>query len=365
MLRRALALAALFAATSAPAQTVRTEVVAKGLVNPWSLAFLPDGRLLVTERPGRLRVVAANGTLSAPVAGLPPVAAANQCGLLEVLPDAQFATNRRLYWSYAEPGEGKTNGLAVARGTLNGERLEGVQVIWRQTPKVASTAHCGGRLAWARDGRLFVTTGDRFSEKDAAPKPDNTLGKVVRIEADGAIPADNPFAKTPAARPDVWSVGHRNIQGAAIHPATGALWITEHGPQGGDELNVSRAGAHYGWPVITYGRNYGTGTAIGEGTEAPGITPPLRHWVPTSIAPSGLTFVTSTRYGQDWQGSLLLGSLRAGALLRLTLDGERVTGEERLLESLHARIRDVRQGPGGWVYLVTDGPDGQILRLLR
>lgn len=356
---------ALFVAATAQAQTLRTEVVARGLVNPWSLAFLPDGRMLVTERPGRLRLVGADGKLSAPLAGLPPVAAANQCGLLEVLPDPGFATNQRIYWSYAEPGEGRANGLAVARGTLKETGVSGAQVIWRQSPKVASSAHCGGKLAWARDGRLFITTGDRFDEKDQAPKPGNTLGKVVRIEADGSIPTDNPLAKTPGAKPEIWSLGHRNVQGAAVHPQTGALWITEHGPQGGDELNISRAGGNYGWPVITYGRNYGIGTRIGEGTEAPGVTPPLRHWVPTSVAPSGLAFITSTRYGKDWQGSLLMGTLRAQTLLRLKLDGERVTGEERLLEDLHARIRDVRQGPDGWVYLVTDAADGQVLRLVR
>ncbi|MCA0175700.1 MAG: PQQ-dependent sugar dehydrogenase [Proteobacteria bacterium] len=365
MRRLATALTALFIAATAQAQTLRTEVVAHGLVNPWSLAFLPDGRMLVTERPGRLRLVAANGTLSAPIAGLPPVAAANQCGLLEVLPDPQFTANQRIYWSYAEPDRERRNGLAVARGTLKDGRLDDVQVIWRQSPKVSSSAHCGGKLAWGRDGRLFITTGDRFSEKDRAPKPDNTLGKVVRIEASGAIPADNPLAKTPGAQPEIWSMGHRNVQGAAIHPVSGALWVTEHGPQGGDELNISRAGANYGWPVITYGRNYGLGTRIGEGTEAPGVTPPLRHWAPTSVAPSGLAFITSPRYGKDWQGSLLVGTLRAQALLRLTLDGERVTGEERLLEDLHTRIRDVRQGPDGWVYLVTDAADGQILRMVR
>lgn len=352
-------------AQATAAVKLKPVTVADGLVNPWSLAFLPDGRMLVTERPGRLRVVAPDGKLSPPVAGLPAVAATGQCGLLEVLPDPKFAENGWLYWSYAEPGErGEGNGTAVARGKFDGSRVSQVQVIFRQLPKVESSAHCGGRLVVARDGQLFVTLGERFSRKDDAQKLDNHLGKVVRISPDGLVPADNPFVKTAGAKPEIWSYGHRNVQGAALHPGTGELWTQEHGPQGGDEVNIDRAGLNYGWPVITYGRNYGTGTRIGEGSEKAGVEPPVHRWAPISIAPSGMAFVTGERY-PGWRGSLVVGALRAEALVRLTLDGNRVTGEERLLANLHERIRDVRQGPDGWLYVVTDNANGRVLRLER
>ncbi|WP_119353112.1 PQQ-dependent sugar dehydrogenase [Azohydromonas sediminis] len=353
------------AALPSAALDVKPVTVARGLQNPWGLAFLPDGRMLVTERPGRLRIVERDGTLGAPLAGLPPVVASGQGGLLDVVLDPKFADNRLVYWSYSEPAtDGNGNSTAVARGRLDGNRLADVQVIFRQQPKVASSHHFGSRLVFAPDGRLFVTLGDRFSRKDDAQTLDNHHGKVVRIEPDGRVPADNPFVGRAGALPEIWSYGHRNIQGAAIHPTTGALWTTEHGPQGGDELNLTEAGKNYGWPVITYGRNYGTGTRIGEGTERADVVAPLRHWVPTSIAPSGMAFVTSDRY-PEWKGSVLIGALRAQALVRLSLDGHRVTGEERLLTNLNARIRDVRQGPDGWIYLLTDSPDGQIVRLQR
>lgn len=359
----ALALPTAHALAQAPS-ALKPVTVARGLVNPWGLAFLPDGRMLVTERPGRLRLVRADGRVSPPLAGLPPVAAEGQGGLLDVAVHPKFADNGLVYWSYSEPGEGNTNGTAVARGKLVGEALQNVQVIFRQQPKVASRHHFGSRLVFARDGRLFVTLGDRFSRKDDAPNPDTHLGKIVRLEDDGRVPADNPFVATPGARPELWSLGHRNVQGASLHPATGALWATEHGPQGGDELNLVTGGRNYGWPLVTYGRNYVSGTRIGEEGPKPGFEAPLRHWVPTSIAPSGLAFLTSERY-PGWQGSLFLGALRGQALLRLTLDGTRVTGEERLLESLGERIRDVRQGPDGWLYVLTDNADGRILRLER
>jgi len=250
----------------------------------------------------------------------------------------------------------------VARGRLDGERLADVQVIFRQAPKLDSRLHCGSRLVFARDGRLFVTLGDRFSAKDEAQNPANHIGKIVRIERDGRVPADNPFVGRAGAAPELWSLGHRNVQGAALHPATGELWAHEHGPQGGDEVNRVRGGLNYGWPLVTYGRNYGIGTRIGEEGPKPGFEPPLRHWVPVSIAPSGMAFLTSDRY-PGWQGSLFVGALRAQALLRLTLDGDRITGEERLLTTLGQRIRDVRQGPDGWLYVVTGGADGQVLRL--
>jgi glucose/arabinose dehydrogenase len=362
----AFALAALLSWTGARAEP-HVVTVAHGLVNPWGLAGLPDGRFLVTERPGRLRVVGTDGKLSAPVSGLPAVAAGGQGGLLDVVLDPAFSSNRLVYWSYAEPGDGDTNGTAVARGRIETEgpspRMTAVQVIFRQQPKVASRLHFGSRLAFAPDGRLFVTLGERFSNKDDAQRLGNHLGKVVRIEADGRVPADNPLVGRPDAKPEIWSWGHRNVQGAAIHPVTGELWTHEHGPQGGDELNVDLPGRNYGWPVITYGRNYVTGTVIGEGTERADVEPPVTYWVPTSVAPSGMAFVTSERY-PGWKGQLLIGTLRAQVLLRLELDGHRVKQETRMLKAIDDRIRDVRQAPDGWIYLLTDNADGRLLRLL-
>jgi glucose/arabinose dehydrogenase len=305
--------------------------------------------------------VAADGRVGEALGGLPPVDSGGQCGLLDVVLDPKFAENGWVYWSYAEAGDGG-NSTAVARGRLQGNRLADVQVIFRQLPKVSSSMHCGSRLVFSRDGRLFVALGDRFSRKDDAQKLDNHLGKVVRIEADGRVPADNPFVGRAGAKPEIWSLGHRNMQGAALHPQSGELWATEHGPQGGDELNVVRAGKNYGWPLITYGRNYGIGTRIGEEGPKPGFEQPLTYWVPVSVAPSGMAFVTSERY-PGWQGSLLIGTLRGQKLLRLTLDGTRVVAEEEQLGRLNARIRDVRQGPDGWLYVLTDSADGQLLRL--
>ena len=339
----------------------RAVVVARGLESPWALAFLPDGRMLVTERTGRIRLVGSDGRLGVALGGTPPVDAVGQCGMLDVAIDPKFAQNRLIYWSYAQPGMAG-NTLAVARGRLEGERLEDVQVIFQQRPEVRSQLHCGSRLAFAPDGRLFIGLGDRYFRKDDAQDPGNTLGKIVRIEPDGRVPADNPFAQRAGARPEIWSLGHRNIQGLALHPLTGELWHTEHGPQGGDELNRIEPGRNYGWPLITYGRNYGTGTRIGEEGPREGFEQPLHHWVPTSIAPSGLAFVTSDRY-PGWKGSLLVGALRGQALHRLSLEGRKVVGEQRLLAALGARIRDVRQGPDGWIYLLTDAASGQILRL--
>ena len=341
---------------------LKAVTVARGLVNPWSLAFLPDGRMLVTERPGRLRFVAADGKLSEPIGGLPPISVGGQCGLLDVLPDPQFKDNGVLFLSYAEGGEGG-NGTAVARARLAGNQLVDLKVIFSQQPKVNSGNHCGGRLVLDRGGRLFVTLGDRFSRKDDAQLGSNHLGKIVRIETDGRVPADNPFVGKPDVKPEIWSLGHRNVQGAALHPVTGELWASEHGPQGGDEINRVRAGLNYGWPLVTYGRNYGSGTRIGEEGPKAGFEQPLRHWVPTSIAPSGMAFLTSERY-PGWQGNLFVGALRGQALVRLTLDGDRVTGEERLFTREALRVRDVRQGPDGLLYLLSGGADGQVLRVL-
>jgi aldose sugar dehydrogenase len=347
----------------AGAQSLRPVTVAKGLVNPWAMAFLPDGRMLVTERAGRMRLVAKNGELSEPLAGLPPVQAGGQGGLLDVVLDPKFAENALVYWSYSEPGDGGHGGnsTAVARARLDGNRLADVQVIFRQQPKFASSLHFGSRLVFGRDGKLFVTLGDRFRRMDDAQTLTTHHGKVVRIEPDGKAPADNPFAKQAGALPEIWSYGHRNLQGAALHPATGELWTHEHGPQGGDEVNVTLPGKNYGWPVITYGRNYGIGTKIGEGTERADVEPAVTTWVP-SIAPSGMAFLTSDRY-PAWKGNLFVGALRAQALVRLQLDGRKVVREERLLTDLNERIRDVRQGPDGLLYVLTDSADGRVIRL--
>ena len=346
-----------------PAQAAEPKAVsvARGLANPWAVAFLPDGRFLVTERAGRLRIVERDGRVGEPVAGLPAVDAGGQCGLLDVVLDPKFDDNAFVYWSYAEAGEGG-NGTAVARGKLQGNRLSDVQLIFRQLPKVPSQLHCGSRLVFARDGRLFVALGDRFSRKEDAQRLDNHLGKIVRIEADGQVPADNPFVATPGAKPEIWSLGHRNVQGAALHPETGELWVSEHGPQGGDELNRVLPGRNYGWPLLTFGRNYGTGTRIGEEGPKPGFEQPLKVWLPVSVAPSGMAFLSSERYA-GWKGNLFLGTLRDESLRRLELDGNRVAGEERLLNRLSARIRDVREGPDGYLYVLTDSADGQLLRL--
>ena len=361
VLRGVVLAAALGLSVAAGAAEPKIVPVARGLANPWAVAFLPDGRFLVTERAGRLRIVEVDGRLGEPLSGLPPVDSGGQCGLLDVTLDPKFSDNDWVYWSYAEAGEGG-NATAVARGKLQGQRLADVQVIFRQAPKVSSTLHCGSRLVFDREGPLFVVLGDRFSRKDDAQALDNHLGKVVRIEADGKVPPDNPFAAKAGARPEIWSLGHRNMQGAALHPQTGELWASEHGPQGGDEVNVVRAGLNYGWPLVTYGRNYGIGTRIGEEGPKPGFEQPLKYWVPTSVAPSGMAFLTSDRY-PGWKGSLFLGTLRAQSLIRLELDGTRVVKEDVLLTDRRTRIRDVRQGPDGWLYVLTDSADGQLWRL--
>lgn len=339
---------------------LRVDTVVRGLSHPWGLAFLPDGRMLVTERPGRLRIVERDGRLSEPLAGVPRVFAQDQGGLLDVALDPRFADNRLVYLSYAEPGDGGTNGTAVARGTLSDRGLDDVRVIYRQAPKVASSKHFGSRLVFARDGTLFVTQGERFSQADQAQDLSSLIGKIVRINADGSVPRDNPFVGRAGARPEIWSLGHRNVQGASLHPQTGQLWTAEHGARGGDELNHPEAGKNYGWPVISYGVHYSF-RKIGEGTHKAGMEQPLYYWDPV-IAPSGMTFYTGDRFS-GWKGSVLIGSLRPGGLVRLTLDGDKVTREERYLGDLGERIRDVRQGPDGLLYLLTDANDGRILRV--
>ena len=338
---------------------VRAETVAAGLEHPWALAFLPDGLILVTERPGRLRIVDANGRLSAPLGGVPQVLARGQGGLLDVALDPRFAENRLVYLSYAEPGEGGA-GTAVARGRLGEGRLENVQVIYRQQPKLEGAGHFGSRLVFGTDGTLFVTQGDRQRYRDRAQDLSQGMGKVVRINSDGSIPRDNPFVGREGARPEIWSYGHRNVQAATLHPETGQLWTVEHGAKGGDELNHPQAGKNYGWPIITYGRDY-SGQSIGEGTVKEGMEQPVYYWDPV-IGPSGMTFYTGDAI-PGWKGSLLVGSMQPGALVRLTMADGRVASEERYLGELGARIRDVQQGPDGFVYVVTDAPDGKLLRV--
>jgi len=338
---------------------VEVTTVARGFEHPWGLAFLPDGRMLVTERPGRLRIVDADGRVSAPVPGVPEVWARGQGGLLDVAVDPGFAEVPWIYLSFSEPGEGGA-GTAVARGQLVDGALREVEVIFRQLPKLEAGQHFGSRLVFDREGRLYVTTGDR-GNWDNPQRLDKGQGKIFRIERDGGIPADNPFVGREDAIAAIWSYGHRNPQGAALHPGTGKLWQTEHGARGGDELNVPRPGANYGWPVITLGVNY-NGQPIGSGeSEMAGMEQPIHDWTP-SIAPSGLAFYTAGRF-PAWQGDLFVGALAFQRIVRLELEGEKVVHEEALLTDLGERIRDVRQGPDGYLYLLTDAPDGQLLRV--
>jgi aldose sugar dehydrogenase len=342
---------------------VVVETVARGLERPWSLAFLPDGRMLVTERPGRLRVVSAQGQLSEPLStpGL-RVAVRGQGGLLDVALDPGFAQNRQVFLSYAEErGEGRA-GTSVMRARLNaaGTGLEAPRVIFRQEPTHTGRNHWGSRIVFDRDGNLFVTLGDRFDLREQAQNPANHIGKIVRITPDGRAAPNNPYLDREGARPEIWSLGHRNIQAAALHPQTGELWTIEHGARGGDEVNIPKAGKNYGWPIISYGVDY-SGAKIGEGTAKPGLEQPVYHWDP-SIAPSGMAFYTGDKF-PAWRGSILTGALAGELVSRLETQGNRVTGEERILRDLGERIRDVRQGPDGYVYLLTDSSQGRILRL--
>jgi len=333
--------------------------VAQGLEHPWGLAFLPDGRMLVTERPGRLRIVSADGSVSAPVSGVPEVYAKGQGGLLDVALDPDFATDPWVYLSFSEPGEGG-GGTAVARGKLVDAALTDVAVIFRQMPKLEAGQHFGSRLVFDRQGRLYVTSGDR-GNWDNPQRLDRGQGKIFRINRDGSIPADNPFVGRDDAIPAIWSYGHRNVQGAALHPQTGVLWQTEHGARGGDELNIPQAGLNYGWPVITLGINY-NGQPIGSGEKtAEGMEQPIHSWTP-SIAPSGLAFYTADRF-PEWKGSLFVGALAFQRVVRLSLDGDKVVAEQPLLVDFGERIRDVRQGPDGYLYLLTDDAKGKLLRV--
>lgn len=338
----------------------RVATLLTGLENPWSMAFLPDGRMLVTERAGRMRLVSADFKLvPQPVPGLPEVTAQGQGGLFDVVLHPQYAQNGWVYWAYNAPGAGGW-GTTLARGKLQGQRMTEVQVLFSMQPKTRSSQHFGGRIVFDKAGMLYLTLGDR-GDKDRAQKPNDHAGSVIRLHDDGRVPADNPFVRQPGAFPEKWTLGNRNMQGAALHPQTGELWTHEHGPQGGDELNVMRPGLNYGWPVITYGVNYGLGTRIGEGPSKPGMVQPLHVWLP-SIAPSGMAFVSGSQF-PNWQGDLLVGALRGQMLVRLSIDGEKVQREERLLQGRVGRIRDVRLGPDGLIYLLTDEPSGALLRL--
>jgi glucose/arabinose dehydrogenase len=355
------------ATTNAPSPAkkvqVKVETVAKGLAHPWGLAFLRDGRMLVTERPGRMRLVGKDGQLSPPLEGVPPVVAQGQGGLLDVTLAPDFGTSNIIFFVYSEPRK-DGNGTTVTRARLvldgNRGRLEDLNAIFRQVPSKSSNLHFGSRLVFASDGTLFVTLGERFHFMQEAQDLDSHLGKIVRINPDGSVPKDNPFVGRQGAKPEIWSYGHRNIQSAAIHPETGRLWTVEHGARGGDEINIPEAGKNYGWPLISYGRHY-SGAKIGVGTSKEGMEQPIYYWDP-SIAPSGALFYTGDLV-PEWKGNLFVGALVLEHLNRLVLDGQKVVAEQRLLANLGERIRDVRQGPDGALYVLTDSANGRILRV--
>jgi glucose/arabinose dehydrogenase len=372
-MRKALICGALLLATSPPALAVQTKApaapktaitvqsIAKGLNHPWGLQFLPDGRMVVSERAGSIRIVGRDGKISPPIAGVPAADVRGQGGMLDVALAPDFAQSGLLFFSFSEPRGGSRNSTSVGRGRLvlsdSGGRLEYVKVIFQQDPAYASTMHFGSRLVFDRTGNLFVTTGERYSARNEAQNPANHLGKMIRITPDGGVPDDNP--KPAGWRPEIWSIGHRNVQGAALHPTSGKLWTAEHAARGGDEVNIPEKGKNYGWPVITYGRDY-SGAKIGEGTAKAGLEQPIYYWDP-SPAPSGAAFYTGDLF-PAWKGNFLVGALAGQALHRLVLDGEQVVAEEVLLEG-RARIRDVRQGPDAAVWLLTDDPQGEVLRL--
>ncbi|MGE5639140.1 MAG: PQQ-dependent sugar dehydrogenase [Clostridia bacterium] len=340
-------------------QAFRVVKVVEGLDHPWCVAWLPDGRVLITERRGTLRVVKDGKLEAKPVEGLPEVVQRAQSGLFDVAPHPNFKENGLVYLAYTASGEGGI-GTELARGKLVGNRLENVRVIFKEQPKGPARIQFGGRIVFDGKGHVFLTLGD-LGDKDRAQRPDDDAGSVIRLNEDGSIPKDNPFVGKPGWKPAKYDLGHRNMQGAALHPQTGMLWTHEHGPQGGDEINVIRPGRNYGWPVITYGVNYGSGTKIGEGTAKPGMEQPLYYWVP-SIAPSGMAFYTGDKFPK-WKGDLFVGSLKFDLLVRLRLDGEKVVKEERMLKGVLGRIRDVRVGPDGLIYLLTDESAGVLARL--
>ncbi len=347
-----------FASSAGP---LKVETIATGLASPWALAFLPDGQMIVSEKSGQLRIISAQGALSKPVKGVPTVWNAGQGGLLDVQVDRAFAQNRTVYFCYSEKsGSGGLTAVGRARLSSAGDALSDVRTIFRQDGPLSSGNHYGCRIAQAADNNLFVTLGDHYRPRDEAQNLGNHIGKIIRITPDGDIPPDNPFVKTNGARPEIWSYGHRNQQGLTIHPETGQLWESEHGPRGGDEINVISKGKNYGWPVIGFGVDY-SGAVIHQGTSKDGMEQPVKYWVP-SIAPSGLAFYTGDKL-PGWKGSLFSGALAGRLLVRMTVQGSSVTSEERILRNLNARIRDVRNGPDGALWLLTDGADGRVLRV--
>lgn len=372
----AIVVAALIAATPAMARQTnapepatktgaKAETIASGLDHPWGMQFLPDGRIIVTERPGQIRIVTRDGKISAPLKGAPKVAAVGQGGMLDIALAPDFATSQLVFISFSEPRQGSgRNGTSVARARLvlepGKERLEDTKIIFRQLPSGSGGLHFGSRLVFAPDGKLFVTLGERY-RKDMAQNPKAHYGKVIRINPDGSVPADNPFADGKKARPEIWSLGHRNPQAAAINPATGKLWIVEHGAMGGDEVNIPEAGKNYGWPIISYGRDY-SGAKLGVGTQKEGLEQPIYYWDP-SIAPSGMAFYSADRFPQ-WKGNLFVGALKFRSVYRLVLNGSEVVAQERLLHDLNQRVRDVRQGPDGALYVLTDQDEGRIVRVV-
>lgn len=353
-----------FAISPLSAAPFKVETVAAGLEHPWGMAFLPDGRILVTERPGRLRIVENGKLLPKAVTGLPLIEPIGQGGLLDIILHPNYRNNGWLYFSYAEPDEGilfSEYGTAVARARLDGNRLKDFHKIFSMNKKSRGGRHFGSRLVFDRNNYLYITVGDR-GERERAQDLNDHAGSVIRLHDDGRIPDDNPFIKTHNARPEIYSYGHRNPQGIALHPETGEVWLHEHGPQGGDEINRVQPGRNYGWPVITYGVNYVTGTKIGEGTHKAGMEQPLHHWTP-SIAPSGMAFYAGDAFS-EWKGDLFVGALKFQLLVRLELRDDKVVKEERLLERQLGRIRDVRNGPDGFLYLLTDADEGAIVRLV-
>ncbi len=337
----------------------RIVTLAQGLEHPWSMAFLPDGRILVTERSGRLRLVENGRLASQPISGLPNIISVGQGGLLDVVLHPDYQKTGWIYLSYSAPGPAGM-GTEVARARLAGNRLQDLEVIFRLERKSPTAHHFGSRLTFDRAGYLYISIGDR-GERPRAQMLHDHAGSIIRIHDDGRIPADNPFTSRSDAKPEIFSYGHRNPQGMALHPTTGQLWIHEHGPQGGDELNIIHKGRNYGWPIITYGVNYVSGTTIGEGVSKPGMEQPDYYWIP-SIAPSGMAFYTGDKFHQ-WRDSLFIGSLKFRLLTRLVLDGSSVIREERLLRDELGRIRDVRTGPDGYLYLLTDAANGKLVRL--
>lgn len=367
----------LFHAATAQAQkilrtdhhNVRAVTLVDGLSHPWGMAFLPDGRILVTERRGTLRIVDNGKLVANPVEGMPKSTLHGQGGLMDVVLHPKHAENGWIYWTFNGEEKGQ-HGTELARGKLAGirdaPRMTDVQVLFKLQPKGSTAHHFGSRIVFDREGYVFVTFGDRGDSpgkgaNQRAQKLDDHAGKSIRLFDDGRVPPDNPFVKTSGARPEIFTLGNRNMQGAALNPVTGKLWTHEHGPQGGDEVNIMRPGANYGWPVITYGVNYGIGTRIGEGTTKDGMVQPIHMWVP-SIAPSGMAFYTADKFSK-WKGNLLVGALAGQQVARLTLDGDKITGEERMFKGELGRIRDVRQGPDGFVYLLTDDSNGELIRL--